>query len=385
MTSTPTHFQDYCRAELTWQLDTIETLARVESPSDSRPALARCAAELSRRLTEIGGRVTALPQTHAGDHLRAEFGTGARQILLLGHYDTVWSEGTLARMPVARRDDRLYGPGVFDMKAGITIGMLATRALLALHPSLAHRIVMLWTSDEEVGSTTSRALIENEARRSDAVFVLEPALPGGALKTSRKGVGQFELRAHGISAHAGIDPTKGVNAILELSHQIVAVSRLSDPARGVSVSAGTIHGGTRTNVVPEEAHAVIDVRVPTLSDASRIDAAFRALTPTLAQARLDVTGGIDRPPLERTAMVVQLYEIAKDVARDLGQTLNEGGTGGGSDGNFTAAIGVPTLDGLGAVGDGAHATHEHVSIADLSWRTALLAGLVARVSQRYNQ
>jgi glutamate carboxypeptidase len=235
---------------------------------------------------------------------------------------------------------------------------------------------MLWTTDEEIGSGTSRAAIEDEARRSDAVFVLEPSLPGGALKTSRKGCGEYELVVRGVSAHAGIDPSKGASAIHELAQQIVRVQALQDPARGISVNVGTISGGTRTNVVAEEARAVIDVRAPTAEAAARIDAAFRALKPVDGRTSLSLAGGVDRPPLERTDQVVRLYKQAVDVGRELGQTIAEGGTGGGSDGNFTAALGVPTLDGLGAIGDGAHALHEHVEIQSLPERAALLAGLI---------
>lgn len=377
----------FCQAELPWQLDTIEALARIESPSHDKAAVDRCGEELARRLREMGGRVTRIPNADAGDHLRAEFGptveSGADQIMLLGHFDTVWDHGTLERMPVVRRDGRLYGPGTFDMKAGIGISMLAVRALAALAdaPPLL-RIVMLWTTDEEVGSRTSRALIEQEAKASRAVFVLEPSLPGGAAKTSRKGVGEFLLEVTGVSAHAGIDPTKGVNAIHELAGIVTALAPLNDPARGTSVSVGVIGGGTRTNVVPEQARAQVDVRVPTMLEAARVDGFVRGLTTSSPRAALTIGGGIDRPPLERTDAVVALYRTAQEVAAALGQELGEGGTGGGSDGNFTAAAGVPTLDGLGAIGDGAHAVHEHVEIESLSWRSALIAGLIARVAQR---
>jgi glutamate carboxypeptidase len=378
----------FCQAELPWQLDTIESLARIESPSHDKVAVDRCGADLARRLAELGGRVTRIANDAAGDHLRVEFGPsaadapGSSQILLLGHFDTVWDIGTLERMPVTRRDGRLYGPGTFDMKAGIGMSMLAVRALAEFVPALPHRIVMLWTTDEEVGSKTSRALIEHEARSSRAVFVLEPSLPGGAAKTSRKGVGEFILSVTGVSAHAGIDPSKGVSAIHELATLVSALAPLNDFERGTSVNVGVIAGGTRTNVIAEQARAHVDVRVPTMQEAARVDGFIRTLTVRSERATLDIAGGIDRPPLERTPAVVSLYETARDVARALGQELGEGGTGGGSDGNFTAALGVPTLDGLGAIGDGAHAVHEHVEIDALSWRSALLAGLIAQVATR---
>ena len=384
----------FCRKQRDWLLDTIETLARLESPSDDKAAVDRCGAALAARLEAIGGRVTRLPQTRRGDHLRAEFSTSipaggdgghqegrrSAQILLLGHFDTVWPVGTLERMPLMRANGRLHGPGVFDMKAGIAIAMLATRALLETGAPLARRIVMLWTTDEEVGSGTSRAAIEDEARRSDAVLVLEPSLPGGALKTSRKGCGEYELIVHGVAAHAGIDPSKGASAIHELARQIVRIEQLQELDRGVSVNVGRVSGGTRTNVIAEEARAVIDVRAPAAADAARIDAALRAVTPVDRRTTLSVTGGIDRPPLERTDKVVGLYRQAQAVAAGLGMRLDEGATGGGSDGNFTAALGVKTLDGLGAVGDGAHALHEHVDIESLADRAALVAGLMMKLS-----
>jgi len=377
--STIISLRDFCRDERPWLLETIEALVNLESPTTDKVAVDQCGRALAARLEAIGGRVSWLPRADRGDHLLAEFGCGTSQILLLGHFDTVWPVGQLERMPLVRSNGRMHGPGVFDMKAGIAIGMLATRALLETGVSLSRRIVMLWTTDEEVGSATSRAAIEDEARRSDAVLVLEPSLPGGAVKTARKGCGEYELRVRGVAAHAGIDPSKGASAIHELARQIVLVQKLQDLDRGVSVNVGTISGGTRTNVVAEEARAVIDVRAPTQADAARVDAAFRALKAVDDRTAVSVTGGLDRPPLERTAQVARLYEQAFEVARELGQALGEGSTGGGSDGNFTAALGVATLDGLGAVGDGAHALQEHVDIESLPDRAALVAGLIARI------
>jgi glutamate carboxypeptidase len=266
------------------------------------------------------------------------------------------------------------------MKAAIAVAMLAMRALNRGARRAAPTVVMLWTTDEEVGSGTSRGIIEEEARRSRAVLVLEPALPGGAAKTSRKGCGDFELTVHGVSAHAGIDPGKGASAIHELAHQIVALQGLQDLSRGVSVNVGLVSGGTRTNVIAEQAHATIDVRAPTLLDAAQVERAIRQLQTRLKGTRLEITGGLSRPPLERTERVARLYRIAREVGATLGGDLQEGGTGGGSDGNFTAALGVPTLDGLGPRGDGAHALHEHVELRDLPWRAAFLAGLLLRLA-----
>jgi glutamate carboxypeptidase len=368
----------FCESQGAWMRDTLEVLVRLESPTTDKAAVDRCGAELERRLVVIGAHVQRLPRNHAGDHLLAEFGCGASQLLILGHFDTVWPVGQLERMPLRVADGRLYGPGSFDMKAGIVIGMTAARALYECGVPLARRLVMLWTSDEEIGSTSSRSTIEEEARRSDAVFVLEPALPGGAVKTMRKGCGEFELIVRGVAAHAGVDPGKGASAIHELAHQIGILEQLGDIDRGVSINVGTISGGIRTNVIAEEAHATIDVRVPAAVEAARIEAAIRGLRPRNPRTSLQLAGGIDRPPLERTPAVVRLFELARNVAAEIGVELEEGSTGGGSDGNFTAALGVPTLDGLGAVGDGAHALHEHVELELLPMRAALLAELIAR-------
>jgi glutamate carboxypeptidase len=366
----------WCREEEHWLRHTIETLVRLESPSTNKAAVDRCGHEIAARLAEIGGRVDRVKQQERGDHLRAEFGGDGRQIMMLGHFDTVWPVGQLDRMPLHEHEGRLHGPGIFDMKSGLAIGMFAVRAALKHRARTMPRVVMIWTTDEEIGSTTSRAVIEAEARRSEAVLVLEPSLPGGAAKTSRKGCGEFQLTVHGISAHAGIDPAKGASAIHELALQIAQISQLQDLTRGVSVNVGTISGGSRTNVIAERAQASIDVRVPTMADAAQLEQAFAALQPRLEGTRLEIHGGVERPPLERSPQVVRLFERARAVAATLGRELGEGGTGGGSDGNFTAAIGVPTLDGLGPRGDGAHALHEHVETDDLAWRAAFIAALL---------
>ncbi|OFW23907.1 MAG: hypothetical protein A3G21_03205 [Acidobacteria bacterium RIFCSPLOWO2_12_FULL_66_21] len=369
----------FCEAERPWLLETIEALVRLESPSTDKAAVDRCGAELARRLTAAGGRVERVPQVERGDHVRAVFPGGPTQVLVLGHYDTVWPVGQIERMPLVERDGRLHGPGIFDMKSGIAVAILAARAMRGTPRATPPTIVMLWTTDEEIGSATSRALIEREARASAAVLVLEPSLPGGAAKTSRKGCGEFELVVHGISAHAGLDPGTGASAIHELARQIIAIEAIQDLPRGISVNVGVIAGGSRANVVAAEARATIDVRVPAMADVARVESALAGLSPELRGTRLELRGGVDRPPLERSDRVVRLYELAKGIAADLGRTLGEGGAGGGSDGNFTAAAGVPTLDGLGPAGDGAHAAHEHVIVDDLAWRAALVCELIARV------
>jgi glutamate carboxypeptidase len=360
-------------------LKTIETLVRLESPSTDKAAVDRCGAVLSEMLQEAGARVERLPQRERGDHVLARFDGVGEPVLLLGHFDTVWPLGTLARMPLRRDDDHLYGPGTFDMKAGIALGLAAVRALAGTRTTRPP-IVMLWTTDEEVGSETSRAAIEQEARRARAVLVLEPALPGGGLKTARKGCGEFELTVHGIAAHAGLDPGKGASAIHELAAQIGAIEQLQDLPRGISVNVGIISGGSRPNVVAEEARAIVDVRAPTREAAEAVDAALRRLQPVRTGTRLTLRGGFERPPMERGPAVVELFERASKVASSLGRELHEGSAGGGSDGNFTAALGIPTLDGLGAVGDGAHAAHEHVELSALPWRAALVAGLLAALA-----
>lgn len=369
----------FCRANAEWMLALVEELSAIESPTDEKAAVDRCGRRLAERLNELGAVVTSAAASSVGDHLIATFGTGPRQILLLGHIDTVWPLGQLERMPIRREHGRLHGPGVYDMKAGIGLATLATRAVLGRRRLEGVRLVMLWTTDEEIGSQTSRALIETEAKKSEAVLVFEPALAGGGLKTSRKGCGQYELVAHGVSAHAGVDPRKGVSAIREIARQILALETLQDLDRGISVNVGLVLGGSRPNVVPEEARVTIDVRVPTRQDAERFNRAMHALKPQLQGARLTVTGGFARPPMERTKGVAQLFAIARSVADELDMTLTEGSTGGGSDGNFTAALGVPTLDGLGAIGDGAHALHEHVVIESLAPKAALVAGIIERL------
>jgi glutamate carboxypeptidase len=372
----------WCEGETAWVRETLESLVRIESPSTDKTAVDRCGAHLAARLRALGGRVDCLAQRERGDHIRAEFGAGGPSILLLGHFDTVWPAGHLARMPIREEQGRLHGPGVFDMKAGIAVAMLALRALRECPPRATQpHVVMLWTTDEEIGSGSSRRIIEDEARRSEAVLVLEPSLPGGAVKTARKGCGDFDLIVHGVAAHAGIDPGRGASAIHELARQIVAIQTLQDLERGVSVNVGLIDGGTRTNVVAERAHATIDVRAPTLDEARRIEMALRSIRPLSDGTRLELSGSFSRPPLERSEGVVRLFHHAREVAAQLGVDLQEGATGGGSDGNFTAALGVPTLDGLGPCGDGAHALHEYVELQDLPWRAAFLALLLARLGE----
>lgn len=355
---------------------------RCESPSLDKAAVdglgRRVASEWHRR----GAKVQILHQSNRGNHVRAEMWLGngrpSGQIMILGHMDTVYPRGTIARMPFRVSRGRAWGPGTFDMKGGLVLGLAAVDALRALRIVAKKRLVFLWTSDEEIGGAISRRLIEREARRSDAVLVLEPSLGReGRLKTARKGVGMAEIIVTGRSAHAGIDPEKGVNAVHELALQIARLIRMSDSRRGIKVQATVISGGTLTNVVPEHARAEIDIRYARLADARTLDRKLRSVRPILRGARVEVRGGTSRPPLERTPAVRALFRRAQSLMQEMGLSLGEAATGGGSDGNFTAALGIPTLDGLGVVGDGAHSPREHVLIRALPERAALIAGLLA--------
>jgi glutamate carboxypeptidase len=358
----------------------LEQIVRLESPSRDKSALDALSAELGRAFASAGATVTRLPQTGAGDHLRLDWpGVGAdpaRPILILGHFDTVWPIGTLAEMPFHIEGDRAHGPGSFDMKASLVILAFAMRALQSLQEPPPRPVVALLTSDEEIGSPTSRTIIEQAAAESACALVIEPALPGGGLKTARKGVGAYTLTIHGRAAHAGVEPETGRSAILELCHQIIHINAINDIERGTSVNVGIVEGGSTVNTVPDMARAKIDLRVAALDEAERVDAALRSLQPITPDTSLAVSGGLNRPPMVRTSAVKALFQRARDLARPLGLELTEGATGGGSDANFTAAVGLPTLDGLGALGDGAHARHEHILIPSLAQRAALLAKLI---------
>ena len=352
-----------------------------ESPSHNKQACDELCAHLAGEFACLGGEVKVHKQPAAGHHLQVSFAGPRRRapVLLLGHFDTVYEVGTLNKMPWSERNGRLHGPGIFDMKAGIVQMMFALWALREVVGELPRPVKLLLVSDEEVGSATSRAITEKLARQCAAVLVGEPSGPGGALKTARKGVGSFTLKVTGKAAHSGLDFEKGQSAILELAHQILAVSRLTDLKRGVTLNVGQVRGGTRTNVVADEAVAELDLRVTNMKHGAQMEQRVRELRPVNSKCRLAISGGINRPPLERSPMVVALFQRARQVAGELGFTLREIAVGGGSDGNFTAGIGVPTLDGLGAVGDGAHAAHEHVVAAEMPRRAALLAGLIQAV------
>ena len=360
----------------------LEAAVEIESPTFSKPEVDRMAAFFAARFRGERGKIQLLQHPKAGLGLIAEFWgekrRGSKPILILGHLDTVWEIGTLRHMPFRIRGGRAYGPGIFDMKSGIVCGLWAIRALQAcgIEPNCPVRFFL--TSDEETSSVAFRKQLLAEARGARAVLVLEPAAVGGALKTSRKGVGEFRITVHGRSAHAGIDPDAGVNAISELAKQLMRIERLARPQQGLTLTVGLIEGGTRSNVVPECASASVDVRIPRLKDRGPLERKIRSLKPIHPEARLEIRGGINRPPMER-AMAVELFRRAKELGHQLGMEITEASTGGGSDGNFTAALGIPTLDGLGGVGDGVHAVHEHVIIRELPRRAALLAALIANL------
>jgi len=360
-------------------LQTIREFVEIESPSDNKPAADRMGAFLAEQFAGIGGH----PQLHRaedfGDNLQIDFpGAGsAKPVLILGHFDTVYPMGTLPTMPCRIDDGRLRGPGVLDMKAGIALMLFAIEALQAWHGRLPRPVTVFLVSDEEVGSSSSRKITEDLARKSTAVLVLEPAAGlRGAVKTARKGVGNYTLTVKGVAAHAGLDPGKGHSAILELARQIAVISNWNDLKSGVSVNPGVIRGGTRTNVIAAEGVAEIDVRIKSAKQAAGLDRKFRALKCFDKRCKLHIEGGINRLPMERKAGVAALYKKAQAIAKQIGWKLEEAAVGGGSDGNFTAGIGIPTLDGLGAVGEGAHAIHEYIVISELPRRALLLAGLI---------
>ena len=360
-------------------VETIRELVSVESPSDNKPALDSLAEILAAKFEALGGRPTIHKQQSAGNHVQVDFGATQHEkpVVLLGHYDTVYPIGTLTNMPCRIAQGKLWGPGALDMKGGIALMLEALGALREWHGEVPRAVTVFLNSDEEVGSDSSRKLIEALAKKSAAVLVLEPAAGlHGALKTARKGVGGYHLRVIGHAAHAGLDFSKGASAILELAHLITEISKLSDLERGTTVNVGVIHGGTRTNVIAAEACAEIDVRIAHLEDGPQIDTKLRALKPLNHRCKLEVSGGINRPPMERTAGVARLYEKAVELAHELDWKTEEAAVGGGSDGNFTTAVGAATLDGLGAVGEGAHATHESIVIEELPRRAALLSLLI---------
>lgn len=353
----------------------LRALVEIESPSEDKAAVDRAGNLVAGWGQGFGGRVKRHRQKAFGDVLELRFGpsrSNRGRVLLLGHLDTVWPIGSLRKMAWKESEGKLWGPGVLDMKAGV---VMALEAIAALR-DLERPVTLLLVSEEEVGSPVSRAITEKLAAESAAVLVLEPA-QGLAYKTARKGVGNYGLRVEGVGSHAGVDFESGHSAVLEMARLVEKVSEFTDLSKGLTVNVGVIGGGTRSNVVAAECRAEVDVRIAKATDAARVERMFRNLKVADKACRLTVTGGINRPPMERKAGTVALFRLAQKLAEEMGLKLEEASTGGGSDGNFTAAMGVPTLDGMGAVGAGAHAAHEHVEMKHLVERTVLLGGVIA--------
>lgn len=358
-------------------LETIRLFVSQETPSHDKPRLDAFADLLTRRLAAAGASVEILVQPTRGNHVRGQFIHGnatEKPALVLCHYDTVWPVGSLMTHPFRIEDGKAYGPGIFDMQSSLALVEYALHGVRDLNIHLPRPIVLLITSDEEIGSGSSRALIEEEARQAAYVLVMESPLPGGALKTRRKGTGSFTVETIGRAAHAGVNPQQGIHAIEEMAHQVLAIHALADPEAGTTLSVGVIEGGTATNVVPARAKAHVDARAWTQSEADRVVRAMAILKPVLPGAQVIVRGGWNRPPLERSATGA-IFERVRTIGRQLGMELEEGSTGGGSDGNFTGALGIPTLDGLGVPGAGAHADHEHILVDEIPGRAALLTAI----------
>jgi len=362
----------------------IRRAVEIESPSYDKASVDAMGRFLTHELARIGGRVKIHKRKAYGDLVQADFAAPhakQRPVLLLGHHDTVWELGTLKKMPWHVRDGRIWGPGTLDMKAGLAQVLFALRALQH-NGGLPRPVIVLSVCDEEIGSHASREVTESLAKRCAAVLVLEPAQGlKGAVKTARKGVGDYFLRVTGKAAHAGVDFASGASAIVELARQIQAIAGLTGLRPGLTVNPGMVRGGTRTNVIAAEAEVGIDIRVARNADAAFIDRRLRRLRPFNRQCKLEIHGTLNRPPMERKAAIARLFSQARTLARTLDKSwkLEEASTGGGSDGNFTAALGIPTLDGLGAVGEGAHAAHESALIREIPRRAALLAALIAGV------
>lgn len=369
---------EYIKQHQEEMLEDLKTLVLAESPTHSKERVDQCGAEIQKLFKKhLHLDSEVIPQKHAGNHMRFSYGTGDEQILILGHFDTVWDVG---RLSYRVEGNRAYGPGILDMKGGIIQALWAVKACRELGISLNKRIVFLCTSDEEVGSSSSRELIEREAVQSRAVLVPEPAAAHtGALKTTRKGVGRFAIKITGKAAHAGNHHQDGISAVQEMAHQILFLHSLTDYELGTTLNVGVVRGGSTENVVAEQAELGVDLRISQISEGERISKIIYGLKPHSEGITLQVSGGVNRPPMEKTAGNEQLFRLAAACSSELGFPLIEEAVGGGSDGNFTSALGIPTLDGLGAVGEGIHAENEHVEIDQLPVRAALMAGLLRKL------
>jgi len=372
----PYLLEESFHSRLPKMIKTLRDMVEIESPTHDKSSVDRLGLYISNKAQEMNAELEVHGQVDAGDHVSMYWGNGERDILLLTHMDTVHALGTLREMPWRQDDEKIFGPGVFDMKAGIVIALSAVEALQDNGNLPERGLTLLCTSDEETGSETSRNLIESMARAHKLVLVLEPGLSNGELKTWRKGSGDFQIETHGKAAHAGASPESGINAILEMAYQMIELSQLPDTAKGISLNLGRIRGGTRSNVVAENCVCNVDVRVKTLKDQEIIESAIRRREPKLNGSKIDVRGSWNRPPMQRTSLILKTFERAKAIAKKIDMDLDEGGTGGASDANFVAPLGIPVLDGLGAIGNGAHSREEHIRITSLSSRAALLAALI---------
>ena len=352
----------------------LKTLVETESPSHDKSAVDRVGAIVAEEARRLGATVEVIPNQDTGDHVLSKWGSGDNGILLLCHMDTVYSLGTLQKTPFREDGDKIFGPGTMDMKAGIVISLAAIEQ--AQKQGLKRPVTLLCTSDEEIGSHTSRAHIERLAKESALVLVMEPAMPDGSIKTWRKGVGEFHVKAKGRAAHAGGDHEKGRNAIEELAHQIIAIQKLTDYSKQTTLNVGVIHGGTVSNVVPEEARIQVDVRVMQPGEWDRIESEVQKLKPILDGTSIEVLGELNRPPMPFDERMKVTFEKAKSIAARIGMNITAGGTGGASDGNFVAPLGIPLLDGMGAVGDGAHSEREFIFADSLEQKAKLIASLI---------
>lgn len=359
----------------------LKRLVETESPSTDKAAVDRLGAIVADEARRLGADVQLAPVKDAGDHVIARFHPSSPSlhpsILLLCHMDTVFPIGTLAKMPYREADDKIFGPGVLDMKAGIVISLAAIEAAQKAG-ELKRPITLLCTSDEETGSLASEDLIVKLAKESELVLVMESALLDGSLKTWRKGVGGFWLKVKGRAAHAGGNHEEGRNAIEEMSHQVLAVQKMTDYEKGTTLNVGVIQGGTVSNVVPEEATAQVDVRVMQPGEWERIEGEMQALKPVLDGTSLEITGGLNRPPMPFDETMKATFEKAKSIAVGIGMDIKAGGSGGGSDANFVAPLGIPVLDGLGAIGDGLHSEREFIFADSMRERMKLLATLIQK-------
>jgi glutamate carboxypeptidase len=371
---------DYLKSQQEAMITLLEQWVNQDSPSNHKPSTDLMGQMMIQAFVEAGATLAAVhPQPDLGNHYTLTYGQGNSQILILCHFDTVWPLGEVERRPFTIEDGRAKGPGVHDMKTGVLMGLFALKAIQWLGLTARHKLIFLLTSDEEIGSPTSRPLIEAEGRQSRCCLVLEGAHNKSVLTTSRKGVGRFQLEVRGISAHAGVEPQKGASAIEELAHQIQALHAMTDFARGITVNVGVISGGERSNVVAARAVAEIDLRVTTRADGEEISRRILGLQPHLSGCQLQITGGLNRAPFEETPAGLALFAQAQAIAQKLGFTVEKFSSGGGSDGNFVAALGTPTLDGLGSLGGGAHALAEYTILEALPLRAALLAELIMQL------